>query len=59
MRPATRFAFVFVFVFFLNINLKLIMMIKIRNLVTERLGFEAPTKVQAQAIPVILSGRHV
>ncbi|GAY53943.1 hypothetical protein CUMW_152820 [Citrus unshiu] len=25
----------------------------------ERLGFEAPTKVQAQAIPVILSGRHV
>ncbi|KAK4713805.1 hypothetical protein R3W88_019712 [Solanum pinnatisectum] len=25
----------------------------------ERLGFEAPTLVQAQAIPVILSGRHV
>ncbi|XP_030489380.2 DEAD-box ATP-dependent RNA helicase 17 [Cannabis sativa] len=25
----------------------------------ERLGFEAPTQVQAQAIPVILSGRHV
>lgn len=25
----------------------------------ERLGFEAPTTVQAQAIPVILSGRHV
>ncbi|XP_006435936.2 probable ATP-dependent RNA helicase DDX31 isoform X2 [Citrus clementina] len=25
----------------------------------ERLGFEAPTKVQAQAIPVILSGRDV
>ncbi|XVF24355.1 hypothetical protein REPUB_Repub13aG0120800 [Reevesia pubescens] len=25
----------------------------------ERLGFEAPTVVQAQAIPVILSGRHV
>lgn len=26
---------------------------------TERLGFKAPTLVQAQAIPVILSGRHV
>lgn len=25
----------------------------------ERLGFEVPTQVQAQAIPVILSGRHV
>lgn len=25
----------------------------------ERLGFETPTHVQAQAIPVILSGRHV
>ncbi|KAK9948136.1 hypothetical protein M0R45_003724 [Rubus argutus] len=25
----------------------------------ERLGFKAPTLVQAQAIPVILSGRHV
>ncbi|CAH9118864.1 unnamed protein product [Cuscuta europaea] len=25
----------------------------------ERMGFEAPTLVQAQAIPVILSGRHV
>ena len=25
---------------------------------TERLGFEVPTLVQAQAIPVILSGRH-
>ncbi|GLT38455.1 hypothetical protein SLA2020_127050 [Shorea laevis] len=25
----------------------------------ERLGFEAPTTVQAQAIPVIFSGRHV
>ncbi|KAK6233423.1 hypothetical protein QUC31_005829 [Theobroma cacao] len=25
----------------------------------ERLGFEAPTLVQAQSIPVILSGRHV
>ncbi|XP_042047307.1 DEAD-box ATP-dependent RNA helicase 17-like isoform X1 [Salvia splendens] len=25
----------------------------------ERLGFEAPTLVQAQAIPVVLSGRHV
>ncbi|XP_022745548.1 DEAD-box ATP-dependent RNA helicase 17 [Durio zibethinus] len=25
----------------------------------ERLGFEAPTLVQAQAIPVILSGRHI
>ncbi|GAB2291559.1 DEAD-box ATP-dependent RNA helicase 17 [Dionaea muscipula] len=25
----------------------------------ERLGFEAPTQVQAQAIPVVLSGRHV
>ena len=25
----------------------------------ERLGFEVPTLVQAQAIPVILSGRHV
>lgn len=29
------------------------------NLTTERLGFEAPTLVQAQAIPVVLSGRHV
>ena len=45
--------------FFGKINWKLIMMIKIHNLVTERLGFEAPTKVQAQAIPVILSGRDV
>lgn len=27
-------------------------------LFTERLGFEVPTLVQAQAIPVILSGRH-
>ncbi|CAN0923790.1 DEAD-box ATP-dependent RNA helicase 17 [Linum grandiflorum] len=25
----------------------------------ERMGFEAPTLIQAQAIPVILSGRHV
>ncbi|KAK6147597.1 hypothetical protein DH2020_018509 [Rehmannia glutinosa] len=25
----------------------------------ERLGFEVPTQVQAQAIPVVLSGRHV
>ncbi|KAF3439721.1 hypothetical protein FNV43_RR17999 [Rhamnella rubrinervis] len=25
----------------------------------ERMGFEAPTQVQARAIPVILSGRHV
>ncbi|KAL8141770.1 hypothetical protein V2J09_014802 [Rumex salicifolius] len=25
----------------------------------ERLGFESPTQVQAQAIPIILSGRHV
>ncbi|KAL7136894.1 hypothetical protein ABFS83_10G060700 [Erythranthe nasuta] len=25
----------------------------------ERMGFEAPTLVQAQAIPVVLSGRHV
>ncbi|EEF35422.1 DEAD-box ATP-dependent RNA helicase 17 isoform X1 [Ricinus communis] len=25
----------------------------------ERMGFEAPTTVQAQAIPVVLSGRHV
>ncbi|KAI4379960.1 hypothetical protein MLD38_006196 [Melastoma candidum] len=25
----------------------------------ERLGFEAPTRVQAEAIPVVLSGRHV
>ncbi|KAJ0102390.1 hypothetical protein Patl1_06773 [Pistacia atlantica] len=25
----------------------------------ERLGFEAPTLVQAEAIPVILAGRHV
>ncbi|KAJ4838310.1 hypothetical protein Tsubulata_044168 [Turnera subulata] len=24
----------------------------------ERMGFEAPTVVQAQAIPVVLSGRH-
>ncbi|CAK7339990.1 unnamed protein product [Dovyalis caffra] len=28
------------------------------NQLQERLGFEAPTLVQAQAIPVILSGRH-
>lgn len=27
-------------------------------MLTERLGFEVPTLVQAQAIPVILSGRH-
>lgn len=26
---------------------------------TERMGFEAPTHVQAQSIPVILSGRDV
>ena len=25
----------------------------------ERMGFEVPTQVQAQVIPVILSGRHV
>lgn len=25
----------------------------------ERLGFEVPTLVQAEAIPVILSGKHV
>ncbi|PKI76044.1 hypothetical protein CRG98_003594 [Punica granatum] len=25
----------------------------------ERLGFEVPTQVQAQAIPIVLSGRHV
>lgn len=29
------------------------------NQLQERLGFEGPTLVQAQAIPVILSGRHV
>ncbi|KDP46352.1 hypothetical protein JCGZ_10192 [Jatropha curcas] len=29
------------------------------NELQERLGFEAPTLVQAQAIPVVLSGRHV
>jgi superfamily II DNA/RNA helicase len=29
------------------------------SIYTERMGFEAPTLVQAQAIPVILSGRDV
>lgn len=29
------------------------------NQLRERMGFEAPTLIQAQAIPVILSGRHV
>lgn len=26
---------------------------------TDRMGYEAPTLIQAQAIPVILAGRHV
>lgn len=31
----------------------------LRWFLIERMGFEAPTLVQAQAIPEILAGRHV
>lgn len=40
---------------FISKNLNLILVI----FGSERLGFKGPTLVQAQAIPVILSGRHV
>ncbi|CAI9100779.1 OLC1v1037948C4 [Oldenlandia corymbosa var. corymbosa] len=32
---------------------------KLCDQLKERLGFEVPTKIQAQAIPVIISGKHV
>ncbi|KAL3645847.1 hypothetical protein CASFOL_011027 [Castilleja foliolosa] len=35
------------------------MVLDVRSGDGERLGFEVPTQVQAQAIPVVLSGRHV
>lgn len=53
------FSLFFLFSIFIYNSLIFWYLILINPPLTERLGFEGPTQVQAQAIPVILSGRHV